>query len=117
MQLIKVNGVALPTPSLYYDDVEFLENSTRNANATLVREIIAKKMKIELQWNYLTRAQFAQLRAIRELKSFTCQYWNHTTNAYDTITCYAGKLSGTPLRADSGGVKDWQDVSINFIEY
>lgn len=118
MDLVKVNGVALPAPSSYYDDVEFLENSARNANATLIREIIAKKMTINLQWNYLTQAQFKRLRAIRELKSFTCQYWNHTNGAYDTITCYAGKLAGTPIRADSqGGVRDWRDVSINFIEY
>lgn len=118
MDLVKVNGVALPTPSFYYDDVEFLENSARNANATLIREIIAQKIVLNLQWRYLTQAQFKQLREIRELKSFTCEYWNHTSETYKTITCYAGKLTGTPLRADAqGGIKDWTDISINFIEY
>lgn len=118
MDLVKVNGVALPTPSVYYDDVEFLENSARNANATLIREIIATKIVLNLQWRYLTQAQFKLLREIRELKSFECMYWNHTNGAYDTITCYAGKLTGTPIRTDDqGGIKDWVDVSINFIEY
>ena len=118
MDLVLVNDVALPIPSSYYDDVEFLENSTRNANATLIREIIAKKMTINLQWNYLTKVQFKQLRDIRELKSFSCKYWDHQSEGYKTITCYAGKLSGIPIRAnDQGGIKDWRDVSINFIEY
>ena len=47
-KLISINGVDnLPTPSDYQPDIEILENSTRNALGTLLREIIAYKTKLK----------------------------------------------------------------------
>ena len=57
-KLITISGVDnLPTPSDYQPDIEILENSTRNAVGTLLREIIAYKTKLNYKWNYMTLLQ------------------------------------------------------------
>lgn len=116
--LIQVNGVDIePTPSDYQVDIEILENSTRNANGQLIREIIAYKTKINLKFNYMKQEQFKKLQEIRKLKEFSCTYWDSSTGTMNTITCYAGAVKGTPIRANENGVVDWRDITVNFIEY
>ena len=88
-KLIRVHGVDnLPTPSDYQPDIEILENSTRNALGTLLREIIAYKTKLNCKWNYMTREQYRALQQIRKMKSFECSYYNPETDSIKTITCY-----------------------------
>lgn len=88
-KLITISGVDnLPTPSDYQPDIEILENSTRNALGTLLREIIAYKTKLNCKWNYMTREQYQKLLQIRKTKSFECSYYNPETNSMKTITCY-----------------------------
>lgn len=88
-KLIRVHGVDnLPTPSDFQPDIEILENSTRNALGTLLREIIAYKTKLNCKWNYMTREQYQKLLQIRKMKSFECSYYNPETNSMKTITCY-----------------------------
>jgi len=118
VKLLKINGVDIkPTPSDYQPDIEILENSTRNSLGTLLREIIAYKVKINCKWSYMTQAQYQKLQEIRKLKSFSCTYWDTSTGKTNTITCYAGQPKATPIRADENGVVDWRDISMNFIEY
>lgn len=88
-KLIRVEGVDnLPTPSDYQPDIEILENSTRNALGTLLREIIAYKIKINCKWNYMTREQYKTLQQIRKMKSFECSYYDTESDSIKTVTCY-----------------------------
>ena len=88
-KLITRSGVDnLPTPSDYQPDIEILENSTRNALGTLLREIIAYKTKLNCKWNYMTKEQYMTLQQIRKMKSFDCAYYNPETDSIKTITCY-----------------------------
>ena len=117
-KLITINGVDnLPTPSDFQPDIEILENSTRNALGTLLREIIAYKTKLNCKWNYMTREQYRTLQQIRKMKSFDCSYYNPETDSTKTITCYCGPVKGTPIRTDENGVVEWRNISANFIEY
>ena len=117
-KLLVINGVDFePTPSDYQPDIEILENSTRNALGTLLREIIAYKIKINCKWKYMTREQYKKLQQIRKMKSFECTYYDTEVGYCKTINCYCGPVKGTPIRADENGVVDWQNISANFIEY
>lgn len=88
-KLITVRGVGnLPTPSDYQPDIEILENSTRNALGTLLREIIAYKIKLNCKWNYMTREQYRTLQQIRKMKSFECSYYDAESDSIKTVTCY-----------------------------
>lgn len=117
-KLITVRGVDnLPTPSDYQPDIEILENSTRNALGTLLREIIAYKIKLNCKWNYMTRENYRKLLQIRKMESFECSYYDPESDSIKNITCYCGPVKGTPLRTDKNGVVDWINISANFIEY
>lgn len=117
MRLINVNGVDLPTPSNYQVDIEPLENSKRNTMGTLLREIIAIKKKIVLEYKYLKQADYKILQEIRRLHSFSCNYWDTETEKNETITCYAGAIKGTPISVDDTGVTAWRDITVSFIEF
>ena len=117
-KLISISGVDdLPTPSDYQPDIEILEKSTRNALGTLLREIIAYKIKINCKWNYMTRNQYQVLQKIRKMKAFKCTYYDTESNSFKTVTCYCGPVKGTPIRTDENGVAEWRNISANFIEY
>lgn len=117
MSLISTNIVNLPTPSDYQPDIEILENSNRNALGDLLREIINYKIKINLKYNYLPQSEFCKLQQLRKSKSFECTYWDSETGTKKTITCMAGSIKATPIRADSNGIVDWKDITVNFIEF
>lgn len=94
-KLVSVNGVGdLPTPSDYQPDIEILENSTRNALGTLLREIIAYKTKLNCKWNYMTREQYRTLQQIRKMKSFECSYYDPESDSIKKITCYCRTSKG-----------------------
>lgn len=121
MSLINVTGVtgvdSLPTPSDYQPDIEILENSDRNTQGMLLRDIIAEKIKVNLKWKYMTQADYKKLQLIRRAKSFTCSYWDTGTETMRSITAYSGQPKGTPVSCDENGVTAWKDISVSFIEY
>lgn len=48
MNYVKPTGYNLKTPSTYYPEQQIVENSNRNANGDLIREIIAYKQKLNM---------------------------------------------------------------------
>lgn len=117
-KLVSVSGVGdLPTPSDYQTEIEILEKSTRNAKGTLLREIIAYKIKLNCKWNYMTRAEYKKLLQIRKKESFECSYYDPESDSIKTVTCYCGPVKGTPIRTDENGVVEWKGITANFIEY
>lgn len=108
-------GYNLKSPSTYFPSIEILENSNRNANGDLIREIIANKVKLNMSWNYMTQNEISVLTALRKLGKFTCDYLD-LDGTYKTIEAYCGDISATPVHTNNGFVTDWQDVTCNFIE-
>jgi len=118
MALITVNGTSIPTPSEYNPYPTQIENSERNANGGLIRDIITVKKKLEMSWNYLTRAQYTQLMAIKLLSSFTCIFDDPTGTGFTTTIMYAGDITAQAFKKDSttDKITAYVDVSCNFIE-
>lgn len=114
--MIIVNGVAIPTPSKYKPYPNLREDSTENSLGDMVRKIISSRWKLEMSWDYLTKEQYSQLTDIKFKKEFSCIFPN-TKGQMVTKLMYAGDLSGTANIADRDGiVRDWVDVSLNFIQ-
>ncbi len=60
--MLKINGVAIATPKVYEVTISDLDGeSNRNANGDLVRDRIAVKRKLTLEWPPLTQAQISTL--------------------------------------------------------
>lgn len=114
---IRPVGYIIKTPSTYNPTIETLENSNRNANGDLIREIIADKIKIELTWNTMTQDELAVLQYLRRLKSFDVEYLD-LDGTYKTIEVYIGNsFKATPLKTENGYVTVWKDVQANLIEF
>ena len=94
MAYISINGTALARPPMTvtpsYNDLSS-ENSGRNAAGEMLKDRIATKVKLELEWSGLTASQAASiLTAILTDIFFSVTYQDPKTNANRTITCYAG---------------------------
>ena len=114
--MIKVNGVEIPTPSTYNPFPELREDSSENSMGDIKRKIISCRWKLEMTWDYLTKEQYAQLIDIKFKKSFKCQFPSPTGKMV-TKTMYAGDPKAEAVRVNSSDiVKDWQNVSLNFIQ-
>lgn len=115
--MIKVDGVEIPTPSTYNPYPELREDSSENALGDVVRKIISCRWKIEMTWDYLTKEQYAQLIEIKFKKSFKCEFPSSTGKRV-TKTMYAGDPKADAIRLDNktDTVKDWQSISLNFIQ-
>lgn len=117
MNYVKPTGYTLKTPSTYYPEQQIIENSNRNANGKLIREIIAYKQKLNMTWNAMTDDEIAVLSTLRKLGAFDCEYFDIETKVYKTISCYCGNITATPIKTDNNGaVTLWSNVSANFIE-
>lgn len=108
-------GYDLKTPSTYFPSIEILENSNRNANGKLIRELIANKIKLNITWNYMSQEELEVLQTLRKLGSFDCEYLD-TDGTYKTIEVYCGNLTAVPLHTNNGYVVDWKEINANFIE-
>ena len=114
--MIKVDGVEIPTPSRYNPYPTLREKSTENALGDVVRKIISSRWKLEMSWDYLTKEQYAQLVDIKFKESFMCEFPN-SMGEMVTKRMYAGDPKGQANLADKNGiVRNWTNVSLNFIQ-
>lgn len=113
--MIKVNGVEMPTPSRYNPFPTLREKSTENALGDVVRKIISSRWKLEMSWDYLTKEEYSKLTDIKFKESFDCEFPN-SKGQIVTKRMYAGDIKGSANRAPDGIVKDWVNVTCNFIQ-
>lgn len=60
--MISINGVQIATPKVYEATVSDLDGETnRNANGDMIRDRIAVKRKLNLEWGSLTQNQIAPI--------------------------------------------------------
>lgn len=121
MTLIKVNGVALPTPS---DDGYSISRSDLDGSSTgrgedgiMFRDRVREGVyKIELKW-HLTMTQLKSVVTAIKPDSFTVEFYDMTTCAYVTRKMYAGDRSATTsyIDPDNPG-QSMCELSCNFIE-
>ena len=115
-----INGswIKLPTPSEYAPSYTHIENSYRDVNGKLHRDIKRKNLaKIECGWNALTDTQVALLQSLYNMNNlpvrFTDNYGNRVTK-----TMYCGPLSRKSAIQDKTTLKIilMTEISMNFIE-
>lgn len=116
MALLKINGVdVVPTPSDLNVGIQDGGKWERNANWTMIGEIIATKAKLDITWSYITPAQLSTLLTAMNTTFFTVTYTDPTTNALRTMTAYKGDRTVGVLDF-VGGVMRYKDFKVNFIE-
>jgi len=115
MALIKIDDIIIPTPTTYDVGVQDISEATRNALGNMIIERINTKIKIELSWNWLTRADQVLVLGAVSGTSFTVEYLDPRTDTVQTKEFYCGDRS-TGLYSHVDGVPVWREISFNLIE-
>lgn len=118
---IKINGHPYPYPRRGLNMmVATIVDSARNANAVMVGQVVGREQQKlnNLQWAYLTAAQWSSL--LKEFKNFyvTVTYPDMVNNTWTTRKMYPGDRTATPFHLDenSGLPLDYLDCKVNLID-
>ena len=113
--MLKINGVAIATPKTVEVTVSDLDGeSERNANGQLIRDRIAVKRKINLEWPPLTQNESSKLLNAVSDVFFTVTFPDPELGII-TKTMYVGDRT-TPAYSCINGVIKWNGLKMNFIE-
>lgn len=115
--MIKINGSAIPAPTVFQWDKSDLdsESSGRAADGTMHRDRIGSKIKLSLEWKFLSSGEMAQiLNAVSDV-FFSVTYPDAQAGTNKTLTFYVGDRSA-PLYVVENGIAGWSGLSMNFIE-
>lgn len=113
--MLSINGVAIATPKVFEVAVSDLDGeSNRNANGELIRDRIAVKRKINLEWCPLTQAEIQTLLNAVSSVFFTVTFPDPMSGMI-TKTMYVGDRTAPAYQYVNDEVK-WQGLKMNFIE-
>lgn len=113
--MLKVNGVAIAAPKTYEVTISDLDGETnRNAKGDMIRDRIAVKRKIQLEWPPLTQSEISILLNAVSSVFFTCEFID-PQHGVMTRTMYVGDRTSPAYCVINGEVK-WNGLKMNFIE-
>lgn len=117
---VRINGswVKLPTPSQYAPSYTHVENSYRDVNGRLHREIKRKNLaKIECGWNALDETELALLQGLYDYNSLSVRFTDNK-GVRVTKTMYCGPLTKKSAMMNKTTLKIVisTEVAMNFIE-
>lgn len=115
--MLKINGVAIATPSIFTVDISDIdgEGSNRNALGQMTRDRIATKIKLTCEWGPLNDSQISTLlKSVRNI-FFTVEYPDPYEGSKNTKTFYVGDRSA-PMYNCAGGKNLWSGIKMNFVE-
>ena len=113
--MIKINGVAIATPKIYEATVSDLDGeSNRNAAGQLIRDRIAIKRKLNLEWGPLSQSEIAPILNAVSGVFFTVTFPDPQLGVI-TKTMYVGDRTAPAYRYIDEEVK-WSGLKLNLIE-
>ncbi|MDM8313124.1 hypothetical protein QUW36_13755 [Clostridium cadaveris] len=113
--MLKINGVAIATPKTYEVTVQDLDGETnRNANGDMIRDRIAVKRKLNLEWQPLSQSEISTLLTAVSGVFFTVTFPDPQLGLI-TKTMYVGDRTSPAYQFKNGEVK-WSGLKMNFIE-
>lgn len=116
---LSVNGRIVQTPKTFKVNYQTIDadSSGRNADGKMVRDIIAEKVKLEIEWGPLDDFTAKTLLNAIDSSFFTVTYPDAKTGGQVTKTFYSGdrSLPAYSWHDDFSRIK-WESFSTNFIE-
>lgn len=115
--LLVINGVVQKTPSKFEVNINDIDGqTTRNANGQLIRDRIATKRKIELDFPPMTQTEISTLLTAVTNEFFSVTYLDPILGM-TTKTFYVGDRSTPLYRFGTGGSEVlWENLKMNFVE-
>ena len=113
--MLQINGVSIKSPKSLEVTVQDLDGETnRNAAGTLIRDRIATKRKINLEWSPLSQTEIATLLNAVSSEFFTVNFPDPQLGM-TTKTMYVGDRTAPVYQIKNGEVR-WNGLKMNFIE-
>lgn len=113
--MLKINGVVIATPKSFEVSISDLDGeSNRNANGQMIRDRIAVKRKINLDWAPLSQSEMSTLLNAVSSVFFTVEFPDPQIGM-TTKTMYVGDRTAPAYQYINGEVK-WSGLKMNFIE-
>ena len=113
--MLKINGVVITTPKSFEVSISDLDGeSNRNANGQMVRDRIAIKRKINLEWQPLSQSEMSTLLSAVSSVFFTVEFPDPQLGMI-TKTMYVGDRTAPAYQYTNGEAK-WSGLKMNFIE-
>ena len=115
--MISINGVKIATPKNYEPTISDLDGeSNRNANGELIRDRIAVKRKLNLEWGPLKQSEISTLLKAVSSGFFTVTFPDPELGII-TKTMYVGDRTAPAYMYDEEAKEvKWQGLKMNFIE-
>lgn len=115
--IITINNITPPSPigvEVEVQDVDY--NSQRSADATLIRNVVATKVKFTLEFGIQQKAELQSFLASIKHDEFPIEYHDIFTDEVTTGTFYHGniKLAVKYISNSTTLFKSW---TVSFIEY
>lgn len=118
MAILQADGVTLPEPSeltVTNSDMSS-EESGRDLTATMNKDIVAVKRRIDAKWKVLNWTETSRLLTAVESKAeFNLRYPDPKLGKYTTKTFYVNDRTAGAFTLIDGKEK-WKDISFSFIE-
>ena len=113
--MIKINGVDIITPKVFEVTVTDLDGeSNTNANGEIIRDRIAVKRNISIEWQPLSQTEIETiLKAVNNV-FFTVTFPDPMSGIV-TKTMYVQDRTAPAYRFENNEVK-WSGLTMNFVE-
>ena len=114
--MISIKGVAIAAPKSFQVQISDIDGeSNRNANGELIRDRIATKRKLELEWGPLSDSEISTiLKAVKDV-FFEVKFPDPQEGKILTKTMYVGDRTA-PMYTYINNEAKWQNLKMNFIE-
>lgn len=115
--MLNINGVAIAAPKTYQVQISDLDGETnRNANGELLRDRIAVKRKLTLEWGPLDNSEISTiLKTVKDV--FFEVTFNDPMDGIIIVTMYVGDRTAPAYMYDEESKEmKWKDLKMNFIE-
>ena len=115
--MLKVNNVFIKTPSAMTVHIQDVSRSDagRTEDALMHKNRVARKVKIDLQWNNPTPAEAQAILSAFSDEYFSVTFPHPLTGTNATKTFYSGDQDA-PVRIWTVNNKRYESISFNIIE-
>ncbi|MGN9165715.1 DUF6711 family protein [Tissierellaceae bacterium HCP3S3_D8] len=113
--MLKINDIKMPAPSNYQVRQIDLDNLMRNARGQMIRERIATKREIELEWTLITPEETSLILKAIKPEFVKVEYFDQEDNTWRTGIFYASEKSNSALTFKNGR-PIWKGLKFSLIE-
>lgn len=117
MSFFRINNKTIHAPSEITLSYEVLDKSERTMDGTMVVDIIGRKEKVDIKWNYLSGTDLEIItKEINNSTFVTIEYCSPEQENLKTMVSRAEGVTYSPFFDWTKGKIIWQSVSISFVE-